>query len=346
MRGLLVVNPNATATTARTRDVLVHALADQFHLETVETRHRGHATDLAQQARKDTMDCVITLGGDGTVNEVVNGLLIDGPGPDVPCLGTVPGGAANVFARALGLPADPVEATGYLVDALRNNRTRTVNIGHVDYVPAGEATPIGRYLTFNAGVGLDAEVIRRMEAARAKGKSASQTRYIATTLQSFFAAGSRKEPALTLTVPDGLPEERSGGTSDSAQDDLRSAADGNTTTPDVIDGVFLIIIQATSPWTYLGALPLNPLPKASFDKDLSIWAVRKMSVLAGLRYGRRIVMRSKAGSTKSGLVAANELRDFTVDARPPSPFQIDGEGLGEIQHAHFTSVPDALRVYV
>lgn len=327
MRGLLVVNPNATATTARTRDVLIHALADQFHLQAIETTHQGHAIELARQARRDGLDCVITLGGDGTVNEVVNGLLTDGPGDDVPYLGTVPGGAANVFARALGLPADPVEATGYIVDALRSNRTRSVNIGHVDYVPEDGVESIGRYFTFNAGVGMDAEVIRRMEAARAKGKAASQSRYVATTLSAFFVGSNRKEPALTITVPDGLP-----GIEDSES-------------PAVVDHVFLVLVQATSPWTYLGALPLNPLPEASFDADLSFWAVRKMSIAAGLRFGRRIVMRSKAGSTKQSLVAANEITEFTVDARPGSPFQVDGEGLGAVSHASFRSVRDALRVY-
>ena len=120
MRALLVVNPMATATTERMRDVLTHALASETKLDVVQTQARGHATSLAREAVADRLDVVVALGGDGTVNEVVNGLLADGPAAGLPALAVVPGGNANVFARALGLPASPVEATGLLLDALRS----------------------------------------------------------------------------------------------------------------------------------------------------------------------------------------------------------------------------------
>src|SRR3712207_5811428 len=109
---MLVVNPKATATTARARDVLAHALASETKLDVVHTQARGHAIELGAQAARDEYDLVVALGGDGTVNEVVNGLLVDGPGPAVPALAVVPGGSTNVFARALGLPESAVEATG------------------------------------------------------------------------------------------------------------------------------------------------------------------------------------------------------------------------------------------
>ncbi|MFV2120269.1 acylglycerol kinase family protein, partial [Streptomyces sp. Act-28] len=131
MRALLVSNPAATTTSARTRDVLVHALASEMKLDAVTTEYRGHARDLARQAvEAGNVDLVVALGGDGTVNEVVNGLLHRGPAPDrLPRLAVVPGGSTNVFARALGLPNDAVEATGALLDALRERRSRTVGLG-------------------------------------------------------------------------------------------------------------------------------------------------------------------------------------------------------------------------
>ena len=132
MRGLLIVNPRATTTTARTRDVIAHAFASSIDLDVASTTHRLHATDLARQGRRDGMDVVLALGGDGTVNEIVNGLLSDGPGRDVPVLGTIPGGSANVFARSIGLPDDAVEATGVLLEALEHTRLRTLGLGAAD----------------------------------------------------------------------------------------------------------------------------------------------------------------------------------------------------------------------
>ncbi len=83
MRALLVVNPAATTTSARTRDVLIHALASEMKLEAVTTEYRGHAHDLGRRAAESgNVDLVVALGGDGTVNEVVNGLLHGGPDPD------------------------------------------------------------------------------------------------------------------------------------------------------------------------------------------------------------------------------------------------------------------------
>jgi hypothetical protein len=129
MRALVVANPAATTTTGRVRDVLVGALASELKVDLAETTHRGHARELGRQALADEVDVVVALGGDGTVNEVVNGLMSDGPGPDVPTLAVVPGGSTNVFSRALGRSRDPVEATGEILASLRAGRTRRVSLG-------------------------------------------------------------------------------------------------------------------------------------------------------------------------------------------------------------------------
>ncbi|MDQ1644766.1 MAG: hypothetical protein QOJ50_950, partial [Cryptosporangiaceae bacterium] len=156
MRALLVVNPNATTTSERRRDVLATALRSEIDLHVVQTRRRGHAAELARTAGADGFGVVVALGGDGTVNEVVNGLLTDGPSAEVPALAVVPGGSTNVFARAIGLPRDPIDATSVLLEALREHRTRTIGLGRMP----------GRWFTFCAGIGLDAEVVRRVERAR------------------------------------------------------------------------------------------------------------------------------------------------------------------------------------
>ena len=250
MPALLIVNPHATATTQLRRDVITHALASQMDLEVVETRYRGHAGTLARQAASDGFQLVLTLGGDGTVNEAVNGLLRGRPPGSDPAFASVPGGNANVFTRALGLPADPVDATGRILDALRAGRDRRVGLGCAspDDTSTGKASPEGaspgetgargagtegaspeqtrpdRYFTFNAGLGLDAEVVRAIEGLRAHGRTLTPGLYLRTALRQFYGVTDRRQPALTL----------------------------ERTAKSPIRDLFLGIISNTSPWTYLG----------------------------------------------------------------------------------------------
>ena len=184
MRALLIVNPNATSTTAAGRDLVAHALSSRLELSVATTTHRGHAADLARQARLSGIGLVIVHGGDGTVNEVVNGLLgVPAPtsmqsvtiGP-IPPLAVVPGGSANVFARSLGIERHPVEATNQLIDLLRAKSRRRIGLGHCDK----------RWFTFNGGLGWDAEVCAAIDAGRRVGDAVSPTRYVAAALRTFF----------------------------------------------------------------------------------------------------------------------------------------------------------------
>src|SRR3954468_16217831 len=166
MRALVVVNPAATATTPKGRDVLVRALASELKVDAVETEHRGHGRELGRRAVEDGVDVVVTLGGDGTVNEVVNGMMEHGPAPHLPTLAVVPGGSTNVFSRALGRSRDPVEATAEILDALRSGRARRVSLGTASASGTGadgECTA-PRWFVFAAGLGFDADVIARVEA--------------------------------------------------------------------------------------------------------------------------------------------------------------------------------------
>jgi diacylglycerol kinase family enzyme len=187
MRGLLVVNPKATTTSARTRDVLAGALRSTMDLTVGFTRRRGHGYNLAAEAAKDGVEVVIALGGDGTVNEVVNGLM-QVPHESRPALAVVPGGSTNVFVRALGLPRHPVEATGVILDCLREGRTREIGLGQAE----------DRYFTFCAGLGIDAAVTRRVEQARRKGRRASPVLYAQSFLREYLFESIRREPAIEI----------------------------------------------------------------------------------------------------------------------------------------------------
>lgn len=306
MRALLIVNPNATATTRRGRDILLRALGSDLKLDVAHTERRGHAVALAAQAARDELDVVVALGGDGTVNEVVNGLLQRGARPDLPALAVVPGGSANVFSRTLGLSRDPVEATSELLDALREGRRRQLGLGLAD----------DRWFTFCAGIGFDAEVVRSVERSRQAGHRATPTRYVRTAVRHFFTSTDRRRPALSLTRP---------GTA--AQ-----------------DGLFLAIVSNSSPWTYLGSRPVIPCPQASFDAGLDVVALRRLGTPLALRSVGRMLSTRGGMPTSKAVVAVHDAADVTIDADRPVAVQIDGDYVGTRRSVRFRAVARALTI--
>ncbi|WP_344952719.1 diacylglycerol/lipid kinase family protein [Sphaerisporangium flaviroseum] len=331
MRALLLINPTATSTNRRTRDVLIRALGAAVDLSVEETGYRGHATILAGAAREKGFDVIAVLGGDGTINEAVNGMIAGEHAR--PALIVLPGGSANVFARALGLPNDPVEATGAVLEAIREGRRRTVNLGQAIWelgalgeeapgdvpepAPGTAAPPNSRYFTFCAGLGYDAEVVRAVEGLRGAGYKASPSRYINTALRHYLMT-DRRNPALRLERP-------------------HQAA---------VDGIFMTIICNTAPWTYAGSRPINPTPWAGFDTGLDMLGLRRMGALAMLRLLRQIT-GERIGLPRGGhLVHVHDEEMFTLSARRPMAFQLDGDYLGERERVTFRSVPGALQVLV
>jgi diacylglycerol kinase family enzyme len=302
MRAVLVFNPKATATSARVRDVIARALESQLKLDVVETRRRGHATDIAAQAARDDIDLVVALGGDGTVNEVVNGIV--GTPTE---LAVVPGGSTNVFARALGLSGNPVDATSEILDALRLGRRRTVNLGVAN----------GRYFTFCAGVGIDAEVVRVVERHRRNGRSPTPALYVRSAVAHFFTGTERRAPSIVLSRP-GVPDE---------------------------EGLFNVIVANGTPWTYFGEHPVDPCPHADFDAGLDVLAMRKLGVVSTLRVVRQM-FDSKPRIRSKATFQVHDAAEFTITSDRPLAYQLDGDYLGEIETVTFKSLPDAISVVV
>jgi diacylglycerol kinase family enzyme len=305
MRALLVVNPKATTTSGRGRDVLVRALRTEFDLTVQHTKRRGHGTALAREAAEAGADVVVTLGGDGTVNEVVNGLMAAPSLAERPALAVVPGGSTNVFARALGLPKGWAEGTSVILEALHSGRHRTIGLGRAD----------DRYFTFCAGLGLDASVVRRVEQARLRGRTSTPALYLRSAVNQYFLGVNRRNPAITLERP-GEPAEASLAT---------------------------VIIQNTAPWTYLGDRAINPNPEASFDLGLDVMALRELHLPSTARTVTQI-FSSKPDPRGRQVVRLHDVDEFTLLATRPQPFQLDGDYLGEREKVRFTSVPGALRV--
>ncbi|MEU6811242.1 diacylglycerol kinase family protein [Streptomyces sp. NPDC046831] len=322
MRALLVVNPAATTTSARTRDVLIHALASEMKLEAVTTEYRGHARDLGRQAAlSEDVDLVVALGGDGTVNEVVNGLLHRGPDPEgLPRLAVVPGGSTNVFARALGLPNDAVEATGALLDALREGSERTVGLGLTSGTPGSEDEAVpARWFTFNAGLGFDAGVVGRVEQQRERGKRSTHALYVRQVVRQFLGEPHRRQGTITLEPEDG----------------------------DAVTDLVVAIVSNTSPWTFLGNRPMYTSPQASFDKGLDVLGLSRLSTAAVARYGTQLLTSSpERGPHGRHAVPLHDLTRFTLHSKVPLPLQMDGDHLGLRTSVTFTGVRRALRVIV
>jgi diacylglycerol kinase family enzyme len=301
-----VVNPAATTTSARTREVLASALEADLKLEVAHTRHRGHAAELARQARDDGLDLVVVLGGDGTVNEVVNGLLCDGPYPDVPALAVVPGGGTNVFSRALGVPRDPVEATGALLDALRDHRRRSIGLGI-----AGT-----RWFTFNAGMGWDADVVASVERDRAKGLEASPARYARTALRHYLRQ-YRRPTKLTVELPGREP----------------------------VEDVRLFLVCNTDPWTYLGSRPVRTNPGCGQTDGLALFALLHLGPTTIVPILREM-LRKEGNPDGPKILRDDELPLIRVSSSTPVALQVDGDYLGERSEMEFIAVPSALRVVV
>jgi len=314
MRAILVVNPKATTTSERSRDVLVRALRSEVDLTLEYTRRRGHAVALARTAAEDGFDVVVTLGGDGTVNEAVNGLMTSAPAltrsdgttaSRLPALAVVPGGSTNVFARALGLPGEWADGASVILEGLRAGRYRTIGLGRADE----------RYFTFCAGVGLDAAVIRQVERARLRGRTSTPGLYLRSLISEYFIGVDRRHPAIRLERP-----------AEPAEAELAT-----------------VIIQNTAPWTYLGDRPVNPNPEASFDLGLDVMGLRHLHIPSTTRTLAQFVSR-KPDPRGRQVVRLHNLPEFSVVAARPQAFQLDGDYLGERQKIRFGSVPEALRV--
>ena len=148
-RMLIIVNPYATTVSDRLKNLVVYALQGRYDVEAVTTEARNHATEIGREACEGGYDIVVAFGGDGTLNEVANGLR----GTDVP-VSVLPGGSTNVVCRTLGIPNDVVDATEHLLSLADDFHPRKIDLGNVS----------GRRFVFACGVGLDATVVERVDA--------------------------------------------------------------------------------------------------------------------------------------------------------------------------------------
>jgi diacylglycerol kinase family enzyme len=299
---LLVVNSSASSVTARGRVIIQKALAADHEVTLAETTRRGNATRLAQSAASSGTELVVVLGGDGTLNEAANGLV----GTDC-ALGTLPGGSTNVFARTLGLPNDPVEATAVLLGALEKpGAIRSVDLGSVN----------GRYFLFHTGVGFDAATVRQVEKRSALKRYAGHPLFIWAAVTTWLRHYDRSTPRFAVHLPDGTAIE---------------------------DGYFTLVMN-TDPYTFLGNRALHVTDEAGLDKPLAALTLRSLGLgtLLGVA-GNALSNRSLAGRKVDLRTGLDGLR---VTGFGPVPYQVDGDYLGEATELVFRHEPDAIKLLV
>jgi diacylglycerol kinase family enzyme len=290
----LIVNPYASEVTQERVQAVERELSRVGEVTTLLTKRPGHGTELAAGA--GDADAIVVYSGDGGFNEALNGLPAD------VAIGFLPGGRTSVLPRALGLPRDPVEAARRIALALDEGRSRTISLGRVN----------GRRFAFAAGIGFDAELIRRVDrlGRRDDGRRPGDLAFITEAVGLVAGQLGRFEPALEV-------------------DGLGRAA--------------FALVANTDPYTYAGSTPIHVAPEARFELGLDVAAPARVTPLTVPRLVRHILR----GERKPDIVLyGHDLDRIGVTCDRPLPLHVDGEDLGDVSDAVFEAERSAVRVLI
>ena len=296
MNVALVVNPFATRVSEERLAQVERQLGKVCDLTVVLTERPGHATELVTDACGRGVDAVVVFSGDGGFNEALNGLEGDVP------IGFLPGGGTSVLPRALGLSQQPSLAAVQVSEAIAAGRTRRITLGRVN----------GRRFSFAAGVGLDAEAVRRVnEMGRADdGKRPGDLAFARAIVASIAANRGHVEPTLEIA---GL---------------------GRAAFAFVANG---------SPYTYARNIAVQLVPDADFELGLDVVApsrVRRRSLL----WTSYALLRGHPRAGK--FLVGHDLDRIEIRCDRPLPLQVDGEDLGDVEEAVFEAERSAVSVFV
>lgn len=304
----LIVNPFATTSSGWSRELIVRSIQATYETDIHITAERNHAVEIARNARKMGKKYIIILGGDGTVNEAINGLLDESVQEfEQPILAVIPGGLANVFTRSLGFSSDAISTTGEILESLEQQHTRLISLGTFNR----------RWFSFNAGIGLDAGILSAMEALRAEGRKASPGGYLITGLKHYFDD--------TLQYPQDITIRNDRG------DEIREAA--------------MVIIQNATPWSYVGPMSLDFATEASFDEGLDVVALTELTPASIAAYLAEAAARIPT-ERRTRLSWLHDCNEIEITMTQPFPAHVDGDSIGDVTHVRVLHHKDALRVAV
>jgi len=308
-RMLIIVNPYATTVSDRLKSLVVSALQGRYEVETVTTEAQNHATELGREVRDHGYDVVVAFGGDGTLNEVANGLA----GTDVP-VSVLPGGSTNVVCRTLGIPNDVVDATEHLLAMVDEWEPRKIDLGLADR----------RHFVFSCGVGIDATVVKRVDAHPRLKSRAGPYYYTWATVSAFYRS--------YLVNPVRLSVETSSG----------GSAEGVTA-----------LAQNSDPFTYFANSPIRVCENIAIDDGtlalgvLKRAAVRDMPTLISRLFGERgpaahhRQIEHFARISGATIASISETKDGVTR---PFPVQVDGDYIGEKTELTLKVDPGALAI--
>jgi len=302
-RLLVIVNPYATTVSERLKNLVVYALRGRYEVEAVETQARDHATELCREAAGEGYDVVVAFGGDGTVNEAANGLV----GSDTP-LTCLPGGATNVFCRTLGIPTDVVDATEHLLWLADAFRPWRMDVGRVG----------GRHFVFASGAGLDASVVRRVD-AHPRLKARLGEWYFTYSAVTTFARRYLIQPP-----------------------HVRVEVEGRS-----LEGV-TVIVQNSDPFTYFGRRPIRICEDAGLRTGtLAAVVLRRATPFELATVAPRLFSgRAETVGRHRQIEGLGTVSDMRICSRDGEafPVQVDGDFLGEFDEIAYGVTPRALAV--
>jgi diacylglycerol kinase family enzyme len=295
-RAVLIVNPYSTHVTGKRITAVERVLRERVELETEFTQRPGHATELAA-AFADRVDAIVVFSGDGTYNEALNSAV------DVP-FGFLPGGGTSVFPRALGLPRDPVAAARSVGAALGEGRERRISLGSVN----------GRRFCFSAGLGFDAEAVRRLDelGRGADGARPGDAAFMLLITKMLLERRGRWEPSLEI---------------------------------EGVGRAAFVLVANGNPYSYAGSMPLRVAPDARFEDGIDFIAPTRVRARDVARLARYLV-RGKGQLEATDVLTGHDLDRIVVRCDHPLPLQADGEDLGDVDEAVFEVKRDAISVLV
>ena len=300
-RVLLIVNPVARTVSRPMLAVIEKALSADFDLEVLETLERGHATKVAYEAAADGIHLVVVFSGDGTINEVVNGLA----GTET-ALGVLPGGATNILVRALGMPVDPVEATGMLIAAALGGEAKRLSLGVAD----------GRYFAVNCGAGVDAAAMARLDAKFPKTKSRFERAAFRSVAFELIASYAGRKADLTVRIDGGEPK------------------------PSVS-----VMVGRTDPYTYYKGRGVRVTPQASLEEGLDVLSARKLARRSVARIAWQMFGSARHVKGRD-IDYVHDASHVEIGSSQLFPVQVDGDVMEERASLQVELARDALWVVV